>query len=260
MKPMLYTASVAALMMAAAACSDAQTSAQTASYDPPASETPAATPGQAPDEYGNSQDTMMPAGTSQDAMTESHATFTLASDEVLASDLIGAEVDNPAGEKIATVADVWIGEEGDTPKLIVRKGGVAGVGGTLHAVSFDDATIQPVAGDDEPDVRVTYSAETLDSLPEFEQAGLDDFRLASEVMGSTASFAFSDDLARVKDFVLADDGQPEYAVITEGAAGVTGYVIDADKLRVEQGDGDGSMVIDMDKEAFSKAKVLKDDQ
>lgn len=262
MKPLLYTVSAVAVM-AAAACTDAKTNAQTASYEPPATETPAATPDQAKDSYSDNYGEMTRADINDDEdvmAKEQRATFTMASDEIKASDLIGASVQNPAGEDIATVADVWIGEKGDTPKMIVREGGVAGVGGTLHAVSFDDAKIEPVAGDDEPDVRVTYSEASLESLPEFEQDGLDDFRLASEVMGTTASLSFSDDLARVNDYILNKDGEPEYAVIADGVAGTEQYVIDADTLRVEQGDGDGTLMIDMDKDAFSKAKVLGDEQ
>jgi len=34
------------------------------------------------------------------------------------------------------------------------------------------------------------------------------------------------------------------------------YVLDADTLRIEQGDGDGTLVIDTDQDAFSKAKLF----
>ena len=255
MKPLFLTASAVALMMIAAACTDAKTNAQTASYEPPAAETPAATP----DTYADNYDEMSRTDIKADDTADQRSVFMLASNEVLASDLIGASVQNPAGEDIATVADVWVGEKGDTPKLIVREGGVAGVGGTLHAISFDDARIEPVAGESEPEVRVTYSEASMESLPAFEQDGLDDYRLASEIMGTTASFAFNDDTARVNDFILADDGRPEYAVVSEGLAGMDQYVIDADALRVEQGDG-GSLVIDMDEDAFARAKVMDQGQ
>ena len=256
MKPLLITASAAALMMAAAACSDAQTTAQTASYEPPASETPAATPDQAKDGYTSTYTDMDRKEVAQDMTADHHSQFMLASNEVKASDLIGASVWNPAGEDIATVADIWLGETGDEPKLIVREGGVAGVGGTLHAVSFDDATIEPVAGDDEPNVRITYSEASLEGLPEFEQDGMNDFRLASEVMGTNASFAFNDEDGRVNDFILKKSGEPEYIVVADGIAGSDQYVIDADALRIEQGDGDGTVMIDVDKDTYAKAKVL----
>lgn len=254
MKPLLFTASAIALMMGATACTEATSHAETA---PPAkAETAAATPDQVKDEHTADLEAM----TRAEIEPVEREQYTLASDEVLASDLIGSQVLNPVGEEIATVADIWIGEKGDTPKLIIRDGGVAGVGGTLHAIGFDTALIEPVANDDEPDVRVTYSDASLEGLPEFEQKGMNDFRLASEAMGTTASLTFGDDLARVNDFVMKVDGTPEYAVITDGLAGTTKYVIAADTLTIEQGDGEGSLVIDLDADTFAHAKVLADGQ
>ena len=254
MKPLLVTASAVALMMSAAACTKATSHAETT--PPVKAETAAATPDQAKDQYAADLKDM----TRAEIEPAERAQYTLAADEILASRLIGSEVLNPAGDEIATVADVWIGEPGDTPKLIIRDGGVAGVGGKLRAIGFEGALIEPVANNDEPDVRVTYSESSLESLPEFEQNGVNDFRLASEAMGTTASLTFGDDLARVNDFVMKVDGTPEYAVITDGLAGTTKYVIDADALTIEQGDGDGTLVIDLDAEAFAHAKVLADSQ
>ena len=51
-------------------------------------------------------------------------TYVLASGEHEASDLIGASVHNPAGEVIATVADIWPGANGSAPMIVVRDGGV----------------------------------------------------------------------------------------------------------------------------------------
>lgn len=254
MKPLLFTASAIALMMGAAACTEATSHAEAA--PPVAAETAAATP----DQVNEQQAADLKEMTRADIEPMERAQYMLASDEILASDLIGSEVLNPVGDEIATVADVWIGESGDTPKLIIRDGGIAGVGGTLHAIGFENALIEPVANDEEPDVRVTYSQASLEGLPEFEQAGVDDFRLASEAMGTSASLGFSDDLARVNDFVMKVDGTPEYAIITDGLAGTTKYVIDAEALTIEQGDGDGTLVIDLDAETFAEAKVLKDGQ
>ena len=254
MKPLLFTASAIALMMGTAACTEATSHAETT---PPAmTETAAATPDQAKGEQTAELEEM----TRAEIEPAVHEPYTMAPDELLASSLIGSEVLNPVGEEIATVADIWIGEEGDTPKLIVREGGVAGVGGTLHAVGFDNALIENIEGSDEPDVRVTYSEASLEGLPEFEQDGVDDYRLASEAMGTTASLPFSETLARVNDFIMKADGTPEYIVISDGLVAATNFVVDADALTVEQGDGDGTLLIDLDADAFADAKVLPGDQ
>jgi len=253
MKPLLFTASAIALMIGTAACTKAASHAET---PPAAAETAAVTPDQVKDEHTADLETM----TRAEIEPVKHEQYKLASDEILASDLIGAQVLNPVGDEIATVADVWIGENGDAPKLIVRNGGVASVGGELHAISFGNALIESAANDDELDVRVTYSEASLDGLPEFEQSGMDDFRLASEAMGTTVSLTFGDHLARVNDFILKTDGTPEYALITDGLVGTVQYVIDADALTIEQGDGDGTLVIDLDADAFAHAKVMGDEQ
>ncbi|MEZ5986853.1 MAG: PRC-barrel domain-containing protein [Hyphomonas sp.] len=251
MKPLLITASAVALMMSAAACTEASSHAETV---PPAAETAAATPDQTQDQQASDLQDM----TRAEIQPVKHEAFTMAPDEILASNLIGSDVLNPVGDVIATVADVWIGEAGDTPKLILRDGGVAGVGGTLHAIGFDGAIIEPVADSEEPDVRVTYSQASLEGLPVFEQDGLDDFRLASEAMGTTAALTSGDNLARVNDFIMKTDGTPEYVVLSDGLAGMTKYVVDADALTIEQGDGDGTLVIDLDADALAHAKVLPD--
>jgi hypothetical protein len=38
------------------------------------------------------------------------------------------------------------------------------------------------------------------------------------------------------------------------------FLIDADTLKIEQGDGDGSLMIDLDADTLAKAKVLKRDK
>ena len=121
MKPLLITASAVALMMGAAACTEASSHAETV---PPAAETAAATPDQGQDQQAADLQDM----TRAEIQPVKHEAFTMAPDEILVSNLIGSDVLNPVGDVIATVADVWIGEAGDTPKLILRDGGVAGVG------------------------------------------------------------------------------------------------------------------------------------
>ncbi len=253
MKSLMFATSAIALVMGAAACSESASTTETASIESPADiETGT--------EYADYRQDQTMTNSDQETIKaeQKRAVFVLASDEVLASDLIGASVLNPVGDDIATVADVWIGEDGDNPKLIVREGGVAGVGGTLHAISFDTATIEPVAGDDEPNVRVTYSEESLEGLPEFEQDGLDDFRLASEAIGTTVGFSTGDAVVRVNDFVMKHDGTPEYVVVADGMAGAEQYVIKSDSLKIQQGDGDGTLVVDMTTDDFARAKVMAD--
>lgn len=243
MKSLLASAGAAALMMTAAACG----SPETASLDNRSASEIAATD---------------PALTEDlQAAEVAPATYTLASGEHEASDLIGAAVHNAAGEEIATVSDVWFGTNGAAPMLVVRDGGVAGVGGDLRTLAYDVAMIQPDPEDvdGEPDVFIKMTGETLSTLPKFEQASADDFRLASEMIGATAAIAFNGESARINDLILSDTGEARYAVIAADLAAGDQVVVDAENITLAEGDADGELVIDLDAEAFAAAPAYPRD-
>jgi hypothetical protein len=243
MKSLLASAGAAALMMTAAACD----SSETASLDTRSASEIAATD---------------PALTEDLQVAEvAPATYTLASGEHEASDLIGAAVHNSAGEEIATVSDVWFGTNGAAPMLVVRDGGVAGIGGDLRTLAYDVAMIQPDPEDvdGEPDVFVKMTGETLSTLPEFEQASADDFRLASEMIGATVAIAYNGESARINDLILSETGEARYAVIATDLAASDQVVIDADNITLAEGASDGELVLDVDAETLSAAPAYPRD-
>lgn len=238
MKSLLASAGAAALLMSAAACDKSETAAldnrnttEIAANDPAIDE-----------DYG-------------DADVAPASTYTLASGEFEASDLIGAPVRNEAGEEIATVSDVWLGADGGAPMLVIRDGGVAGVGGDLRTIAYDATLITPDPEnvDGEPDVFIRATGETVSTLPKFEQATADDFRLASEMIGSTVAVSFNGESARINDLILAQDGQARYAVISPNLASTDQILVDAANISVAEGDTDGELILDVDAEAFTSA-------
>lgn len=237
MKSLLATAGALALMMSAAACDTADTAdlnnrnvTEVAANDP------------------------MLTDDTQTARV-APATYTLASGEHEASDLIGAPVHNPAGEEIATVSDVWLGADGTAPMFIVRDGGVAGVGGELRTVAYNVARITPDPDDmdGEPNIFVQLTGETLETLPKFEQVEADDFRLASEMIGATVAISYSGETARINDLILSETGQARYAVISPGLASADQILVDAGNIAVAEGDTDGELTLDVTAEAFTAA-------
>lgn len=236
MKSLLATAGALALMMSAAACGAADTDT-----------TEINTPEVMADTTVDGDTTM-----TTDAQV---ATYMLASGEHEASDLIGASVHNPAGEEIATVADISLGANGSAPMIVVRDGGVAGVGGELRTVAYSAATIaaDPETSGDEPDVIVRLTDETLETLPEFEQVDGNDFRLASEMIGTTVDVSFSGESARINDLILTNTGEARYAVITPDLVSTNQIVVDANAITVAQGDTDGGLVLDLDAQTFAAA-------
>jgi len=242
MKSLLATAGALALLMSAAACG----APETATIDSPGATQVADT-----DEAMNDDI----------QVAEASASYTLASGEYEASDLIGAPVHNAAGEEIATVSDVWFGNDGAAPMFIVRDGGVAGVGGDLRTVAYNVAMITPDPEDmdGEPDIFVKLTEASPESMPEFEQATNDDYRLASEMIGSTVAVSYSGESARINDLILSETGQARYAVISPDLASTDQILVDAGNISVAEGDADGELILDVTAEAFKAAPAYPRD-
>jgi len=235
MKPLLATASALALLVSAAACD----SSETATYD---------TPQVIAENPSTIDDTMTPAEGARDV-------YVLASNEFEASDLIGASVHNTAGEEIATISDIWLGENGSAPMLVIRDGGIAGVGGDLRTVAFNAATIAPDAttSGDEPNVIIQYTGETLSTLPKFEQNAMNDYRLASEMLGTNVSMSFSGETGRINDLILTNTGEAKYAVVASDVASTSQFLVNADAITLAEGDTDGEFILDVSADAFATA-------
>jgi len=260
MKPIFATASALALIFTAAACTGANDSTDRAAYDTQGdayetrTETSdmASVQGRTDTVYGDNQ-----TGASASADTNRDL-FTLASDELKASNLIGADVRNTAGDDIAKVADVWLGENGESSMLIVEDGGVLGIGSQRYSVSFDDVTLTPAVDRDEaPNLIFRTAGDSLETLPEFDKNGVNEHRLASEMMGKTADFALRDESARIDDLIINTNGEARYAIISPGLLSSNQVVIDADTITRAEGDSEGELVITLTEDVFAKAKAYR---
>lgn len=243
MKTLLATASASVLLLGAAACSPAEGPAATNGYE---------TRGPQVVEYDDA--TVETANA--DALDSVRAEYRLAQGEIEASDLIGASVRNGADEEIATVADLYLGEDGASPVILIRDGGVAGVGGDLRQIAFTSATVTAPAND-EPEVLVQIAEENLETLPAFEQDGMNDYRLASEIMGATTPVSFREDDVRITDLILTNSGELRYAVISPSLASTDQFVVPANAIRVAEGDSDGDVILDMDEAEFDEAPMYR---
>jgi hypothetical protein len=201
-------------------------------------------------------DDMIVVTTSADM--NARATFMLSSDEVKASKLIGAEVRDATGAGFAKVADVWLGENGASPMLILRHDGALPIGAKLHSVSFSEVTVTPsVSPDDVPGLAYQVAGGTLATLPEFNQTDGNEDRLASEMIGKRADFALGEDSARIDDLILSTRGEARYAVISPGRLDSTQVVIDADTITRAEGDSEGELVITVSEDVFAQAKAYR---
>jgi len=243
MKNLMITTAAAALLMGAAACSQAAEDielgeanygeTQTADTSGDAndkSEQVAATVEGETEINGNLMDAdpEMPAG-------DAGITY-LADAELSAGNLIGAKVIGATGEDIATVDDLLINVGGEVESVIFRSGDFIDIVGTKGALPYSAVDLT-MAADADPRFSVGMTEEAIQEVAEFEQDGLNDYRLASEIIGTTAAFMNSDESVRIRDIILSQDGKVQYAVISDPLMLDDMRTIGFDRIQVEQGDG-----------------------
>jgi len=214
--------------------------------------------------YGQDSDDMSDtADLGDDNMSEDDNRYELAMDEYRASTLIGAQVFGPSGEEIATIADVKLDlSSGEATALILRDGGTLGLGGELVQMRPDRATLN-WSEDGEANAFIALDEEALESLTTFEQEGLNDYRLASEIIGTEADLADSDQSVRIFDIVMTNAGSAEQIAVTDGIEGRftdTAAVIPFDTLEVTQGDDDAEVTLDTDMATIESTERIKKDR
>lgn len=250
MKHLIAPISAVALMAGLAACSGADTTIETADNDTaPYSE--------------NSVDDMNDTTIDTDITTETELdrpVYVMAAGEMKASSLIGDNIIGANGETIATVADILIGRDMGPGQIVFRDGGVLGIAGELGTLPFSAVSVT-MDTDGEPMVSAALVDESLEGVAEFEQEGMDDFRLASELIGTNAELAVADTYSRITDLIISSDGSVKQAVVTDGISGVASterLVIDFDAITVVQGDSEGEVMINKTSEQLKMAPVFND--
>ncbi|WP_430403981.1 PRC-barrel domain-containing protein [Hyphomonas sp.] len=250
MKHLIAPISAVALMAGLAACSGADTTIETADNDTaPYSE--------------NTVDDMNDTTVDTDITTETELdrpVYVMAAGEMKASSLIGDDIIGANGETIATVADILIGRDMGPGQIVFRDGGVLGIAGELGTLPFSSVSVT-MDTDGEPMVSAALVDESLEGVAEFEQDGMDDFRLASELIGTNAELAVADTYSRITDLIISSDGSVKQAVVTDGLSGVASaerLVIDFDAITVVQGDSEGEVMINKTSEQLKMAPVFND--
>ena len=126
-------------------------------------------------------------------------------------------------------------------------------------MSFDEATITPQADSDEPEVFVTLAEASLETLPTFEQEEMNDYRLASEMIGSSPALAFNGETVRIADLILTASGEPRYAVVSPSLVSTDLFVVEINAVTLAQGDGgENEIVLDIDAETYNTAPAYRE--
>lgn len=192
------------------------------------------------------------------AMDAAPAATTFAATDISAKDFIGEEIFGAAGTKVATVDDVLFDMNGMADKLVfTATDGIFGIGDNKGVVEFENVALtfdEP----SEPIVRVAITDEQAKTAKTFDQAGLNDYRLASEIIGTTVDIAASDDdEAMVADLILTESGQVKSVIVQRSAVGVGAgdmYALDFSTLQIEQ--GDGGLALNVSESELNDANVF----
>ncbi len=89
----------------------------------------------------------------------------LAANEQLASSVVGVNVQNNAGEKLGSVNDLVIGENGNVSAAVIGVGGLLGIGEKNIAVSYD--SLQKSRDGDPLVIVINATKEELNAAPDY---------------------------------------------------------------------------------------------
>jgi hypothetical protein len=192
----------------------------------------------------------------------------LGATDISAKAFLDEEIYGDAGESIARVEDILIGEDGQADRIVYKTGGIGGVGEKTSAIDFEKVKI----GRDDPAstttetallLRLSMTSDQMKSAADFNQAGEDDYRMASEIMGSKIDLLSTpgeNDEAVVDDLILSADGEVKHIIVQRSMVGsIAGgdrYAFDFPLLRTEEGDS-GGLALDVTEAQFNGANKFE---
>lgn len=181
----------------------------------------------------------------------------IADDQISAKDLLGEGVIGIDGERIARVDDIVLGRSGEAEQLVFLSGGIFGLGGKRGALDYDRVDMM-INADDDLRVRISMTDDAIKSVTEYETEEMNDYSLASELIGATAELTGSDDEeAVISDIILSDSGNATHLVVRDSTLGTTlggyGRVIDFSKLTIT---AENELMLDITAASLDEAEVF----
>lgn len=186
--------------------------------------------------------------------------FQMLTTEFEMSEMIGEDIHGENGEEIASVSDLIIGDDGTIQSIVFANGGIAGLGTKYGTLNYNEAIVT-LDEENEPRVKMSMTSDALAAISPWEQEKANDYRLASELMGTNAKYAASDEKGRITDLIANLNGEVRYALVSESPmAALTDerYVVDFNKVKTAQGDSDGELQFDLTKEMIGASMLYRE--
>lgn len=139
----------------------------------------------------------------------------------LATDLIGTDVRNPAGDTVGEIEDLLISRGDDVQRAVLSVGGFLGIDDRLVAVDYDELRVSRRDGED----RIVYDTteDALKAMPvfEYDAEGPNAALRASDLLGDTVYNGDDDGIGEIEDLVIgAGDSVPQAVVSVGGFLGI----------------------------------------
>ncbi|MEX6634249.1 hypothetical protein [Hyphococcus lacteus] len=194
---------------------------------------------------------------------EANGTVWMSPTSLSVKELLGEGIRGANGDRIARIDDLEIDAQGNASKAVFLSGGIFGLGGTRGALDYKQMDIA-IDNDHEPIVSVSLSEEAVQSVAEYKTEKMNDYSLASEIIGAKVDLQTAnenaDDDAVINDLILSSDGRIEHVLVQKSAIGSIGmgerYAVAYSKLAVEQ--GDGGLVLDLSEAELTAAPRFSD--
>lgn len=199
-------------------------------------------------------------------MTGNMVTFE--ANEFSARELLGEPIEGAAGERLARVDDLVIGENGQVQSVIILSGGeFFGLEGKPGLVEFNRATfnIEERAREmGEERVKVSMNQASLDGVRSFDREAINDYTLATDIIGASAQFSNGQaEEATITDLILTRDGKVKHVIVRDAAVptdrlstadrAMTGRLLALDYSALSVEEGAGGFVLDVTSDALRNA-------
>ena len=127
--------------------------------------------------------------------------------------------------------------------------------GTKGALAFDQLDLTMTSGE-ETGFTVGMTEDAIQQVAEFDQEGLNDYRLASEMIGTTADFMNSDESARINDIILDENGKARFVIVGDTTMMGDEHQLAFDQVSVDPSDGN-ALVIDASSDDLKTMPLFK---
>ncbi len=172
------------------------------------------------------------------------------------NELLGTGVRGSTGDRIARVDDLEIGDDGQIRQVIMLSGGIAGFGANKAALAFDQVDLE-ISEDNAPRVSAAVTDSALEGVAAYEQAEMNDYSLASELIGAEARLNSGNETVIVHDIIVDQDGQVESLVIARSMIDRVARdfrVVPFETMSIAQ--GDGGVTMNFGVETFNNAATF----